>query len=112
MRVSPALHPPERPPHSRYKPARACFAAYLTEAARANEVYITRNTYHCTYARQTQKIARKYKKTNEWKGWTRRQKNEKKERKNKKNKKKSKKRQDKEMKLKERKREKNVIQVY
>ena len=37
--MSPALHPPERPPHSRYKPARACFAAYLTEAARGNEVY-------------------------------------------------------------------------
>ena len=49
MRVSPALHPPERPPHSRYKPAKACFAACLTEAARGNEVgyyLVPSNTCH------------------------------------------------------------------
>ena len=42
MRVSPALHPPERPPHTSYTPARACFAACLTEAAGGNEVEIDR----------------------------------------------------------------------
>ena len=37
MGVSLALHPPEKPPHTRYKPARVCLAACLTEAARGTE---------------------------------------------------------------------------
>ena len=39
LRVSPALHPPERPPPTGYKPARACLASCITEAARGREKY-------------------------------------------------------------------------